>query len=190
MFASDGDEAPEPPLPSEKPARAINRREQAAAFPPNYIHSLDSAHMMMTALKCSSHGVAFAGERDLSGASCYKKSACVAGLLSRVLIIPGVHDSYWTHAGTVDEMSRLLREAFVELHSRPLLKQLEAELKLQLQPTYESAISGGDPSKKKDARQVAEAAGDHKPAEEGLQPIPPTGDLDINVVRDAKYFFS
>ena len=39
----------------------INKRAQRTAFPPNYIHSLDSAHMMLTALECHKRGVAFAG---------------------------------------------------------------------------------------------------------------------------------
>jgi DNA-directed RNA polymerase len=39
----------------------------------------------------------------------------------------GVHDSFWTHAGDVDRMNELLRDAFVRLHSRPLLEELKAE---------------------------------------------------------------
>ena len=35
---------------------APNRPKQGSAFPPNYIHSLDSTHMMMTALKCKDAG--------------------------------------------------------------------------------------------------------------------------------------
>ena len=30
----------------------VNRVRQASAFPPNFVHSLDSTHMMMTALEC------------------------------------------------------------------------------------------------------------------------------------------
>lgn len=30
----------------------------------------------------------------------------------------GVHDSFWTHAGTVERMNELLRDKFVELHSQ------------------------------------------------------------------------
>lgn len=30
----------------------------------------------------------------------------------------GVHDSFWTHAGHVPAMNRLLRAKFVELHAR------------------------------------------------------------------------
>ncbi|KAK4701543.1 hypothetical protein P7C70_g4683, partial [Phenoliferia sp. Uapishka_3] len=83
----------DPSIPAEVDARA-----QATAFPPNFIHSLDATHMMMTALKCKDK-IAFAS----------------------------VHDSYWTHACDVDEMSTLLREAFIELHSQDILGRLREE---------------------------------------------------------------
>jgi DNA-directed RNA polymerase len=51
----------------------VLRIRQRSAFPPNYIHSIDSAHMMRTATACQGAGICFAG----------------------------VHDSFWTHAGTV-----------------------------------------------------------------------------------------
>lgn len=35
-----------------------------------------------------------------------------------------VHDSYWTHASTIDPMNINLREQFVHLHSQPLLPRL------------------------------------------------------------------
>lgn len=44
----------------------IDRRSQRTAFPPNYVHSLDSAHMMMTAMACSQENIAFAGRSTLS----------------------------------------------------------------------------------------------------------------------------
>ena len=34
----------------------VARSKQRTAFPPNYIHSLDSSHMMMTATQCSRAG--------------------------------------------------------------------------------------------------------------------------------------
>ncbi|MCO5591279.1 hypothetical protein L7F22_045260 [Adiantum nelumboides] len=71
-------------------------RRQKSAFPPNFVHSLDSTHMMMTAIACSKAGLTFAG----------------------------VHDSYWTHAGDVDKMNVILREKFVELYSQPILEDL------------------------------------------------------------------
>lgn len=34
----------------------VHRMRQRNAFPPNFIHSLDASHMMMTALACRDHG--------------------------------------------------------------------------------------------------------------------------------------
>ncbi|GAA5920111.1 hypothetical protein JCM6882_008670 [Rhodosporidiobolus microsporus] len=87
VFISD------PSIPTE-----VDPRAQATAFPPNFIHSLDATHMMMTALACRGK-IAFAS----------------------------VHDSYWTHACDVDEMSVILREAFIELHSQDILGRLRQE---------------------------------------------------------------
>jgi DNA-directed RNA polymerase len=40
---------------------AIALQRQKAAFPPNFVHSLDSSHMMMTAIACKKAGLHFAG---------------------------------------------------------------------------------------------------------------------------------
>ncbi|XP_077188043.1 DNA-directed RNA polymerase, mitochondrial isoform X2 [Paroedura picta] len=74
--------------------------KQKNAFPPNFIHSLDSAHMMLTALHCHRQGLTFVS----------------------------VHDCYWTHALTVDIMNQVCREQFVELHSQPILQNLSTFL--------------------------------------------------------------
>lgn len=71
-------------------------KRQRTAFPPNFVHSLDGSHMMMTAIACKKEGLNFAG----------------------------VHDSYWTHACDVDKMNRILREKFVELYETPILENL------------------------------------------------------------------
>ncbi|KAG5001390.1 hypothetical protein JHK87_022462 [Glycine soja] len=71
-------------------------KRQRTAFPPNFVHSLDGSHMMMTTVACKKAGLNFAG----------------------------VHDSYWTHACDVDEMNRILREKFVELYDAPILENL------------------------------------------------------------------
>ena len=55
--------------------------KQRNAFPPNFIHSLDSSHMMLTALYCQRKGITFAS----------------------------VHDCFWTHACTVDSMNKVIR---------------------------------------------------------------------------------
>lgn len=76
-----------------------HRRRQLQAFPPNFIHSLDASHMMLTALKCNEMGLTFAS----------------------------VHDSFWTHASDIDTMSEILREAFVRMHSEDIIGRLRSE---------------------------------------------------------------
>uniref|UniRef100_A0A8C9YZI6 DNA-directed RNA polymerase n=1 Tax=Sander lucioperca TaxID=283035 RepID=A0A8C9YZI6_SANLU len=77
--------------------------KQKNAFPPNFIHSLDSTHMMLTALHCYSAGLTFVS----------------------------VHDCFWTHALTVDTMNKVCREQFVALHSQPILQELSNFLLLK-----------------------------------------------------------
>ncbi|KAI5288881.1 DNA-directed RNA polymerase [Ascosphaera acerosa] len=77
----------------------VSKRKQLQAFPPNFIHSLDATHMLMSAVKCDELGLAFSA----------------------------VHDSFWTHAADVDTMNRVLRDAFVQLHSQDLIRRLADE---------------------------------------------------------------
>ncbi|XP_056112408.1 DNA-directed RNA polymerase, mitochondrial [Rhinichthys klamathensis goyatoka] len=81
---------------NEKP----DSMKQKNAFPPNFIHSLDSTHMMLTSLHCYRAGLTFVS----------------------------VHDCYWTHALTVDTMNKVCREQFVALHSQPILEELSGFL--------------------------------------------------------------
>lgn len=41
--------------------------------------------------------------------------------LFRNISFAAVHDSYWTHAGKVEEMNEILRDQFIKLHSQPIL---------------------------------------------------------------------
>ncbi|KAI0435300.1 DNA-directed RNA polymerase [Xylaria sp. FL1042] len=77
----------------------VNRRKQLQAFPPNFIHSLDASHMLLSALECDAMGLAFAA----------------------------VHDSFWTHAADVDTMNRVLRDAFIRIHSENVIGRLASE---------------------------------------------------------------
>ena len=80
-------------------ADPVNRRKQLQAFPPNFIHSLDASHMMLSALQCYDEGLAFAA----------------------------VHDSFWTHASDVNSMNAILRDSFVRIHSEDVIGRLNAE---------------------------------------------------------------
>ncbi len=73
---------------------------QKSAFPPNFVHSLDSSHMLLTAVEMDKFGLPFAA----------------------------VHDSFWAHASHVDSMNATLRHAFINLHKGPLLEDLRDSL--------------------------------------------------------------
>jgi len=68
--------------------------------------------MMLTALECHRQGITFAS----------------------------VHDSYWTHASTIDEMSTIIRDSFVHLHSSNVLQNLYEEFR-QRYANYRVPIS-------------------------------------------------
>ena len=108
----------------------VHTSRQVTAFPPNYVHSLDSSHMLMTAMEMDRRGLAFSA----------------------------VHDSFWTHACDVDEMNEALRDCFVELYSKPLLSDLKESWELRY-PEVE------------------------------FPELPELGDLDLNHVKSATYFF-
>jgi len=55
--------------------------------------------MMLTALECRTQDLTFAS----------------------------VHDSYWTHASSIDKMSEIIRDTFIALHSSDVLGKLQFE---------------------------------------------------------------
>ncbi|KAK0386064.1 hypothetical protein NLU13_5901 [Sarocladium strictum] len=77
----------------------VNRRKQLQGFPPNFIHSLDASHMLLSALKCHELNLDFAA----------------------------VHDSFWTHAADIDTMNGVLRDSFVSIHQEDVVGRLAAE---------------------------------------------------------------
>lgn len=89
----------------------VNRRKQLQAFPPNFIHSLDASHMLLSALECDALGLSFAA----------------------------VHDSFWTHAADVDTMNRVLRDAFIRIHQEDVIKRLLSEFEQRYQGGLYSA---------------------------------------------------
>ncbi|KAJ5488794.1 hypothetical protein N7539_003684 [Penicillium diatomitis] len=81
----------------------VSRRKQLQAFPPNFIHSLDATHMIMSANACHDAGLTFSA----------------------------VHDSFWTHASDVDSMNSILRDAFVHMHSDDIVGRLASEFNVR-----------------------------------------------------------
>jgi DNA-directed RNA polymerase, mitochondrial len=110
----------------------VAKQRQRTAFPPNFVHSLDATHMLMTAKECEAHGLDFAA----------------------------VHDSYWTQAGSVDEMNEILRNQFVTLYTdENILEDFAMSLKI-LYPDVE------------------------------FPEVPKGGEFNLDVVKGAKYFFA
>jgi DNA-directed RNA polymerase len=44
------------------PLNQVMVKRQRTAFPPNFVHSLDGSHMMMTVVACKWQGLSFAGQ--------------------------------------------------------------------------------------------------------------------------------
>lgn len=84
-------------------ANPVDKRKQLQAFPPNFIHSLDATHMVLSALECKKQGLTFTA----------------------------VHDSFWTHAADVDTMNGVLRDTFIAMHSEDIIGRLRAEFEIR-----------------------------------------------------------
>ncbi|KAK1566412.1 DNA-dependent RNA polymerase [Colletotrichum navitas] len=100
----------------------VHRKKQLQAFPPNFIHSLDATHMLLSALECHELGLDFAA----------------------------VHDSFWTHAADVNVMNRVLRDAFVRIHEEDVIGRLSAEFEARYRGSiYLARVNEGTPVEKK-----------------------------------------
>lgn len=83
----------------------LDKRKQGAGISPNFIHSLDAAHMMRTVNYCVE-----------------------AGLTSFAM----VHDSFGSHASDAEELSYQLRLAFVHQYQDDVLGNFREQLMEQI----------------------------------------------------------
>ncbi|MBS7457668.1 DNA-directed RNA polymerase [Coralloluteibacterium stylophorae] len=113
----------------------LDRRRQGAGISPNFVHSCDASHLMLTTVLAKANGIT-----DFAM----------------------IHDSYGTHAATTGILASALREAFIEQYERDVLGEFRDALVAQVPP---------------------EIAAD-------IPPLPPTGKLDLSLVREARYFFA
>lgn len=165
----------------------VNPSKQSSAFPPNFIHSLDATHMILTALECQSAGLVFAS----------------------------VHDSYWTHACDIETMSDVIRDTFVRLHSQDILVRLRNEFLERYKGYRIPASSLTKASMLRSERELHEAQEAEEEAEDAddepkprrrrangsvenkfydlaevLPAIPEKGNFDVNEIKRSLYFFS
>ncbi len=149
----------------------VNPQKQSTAFPPNFVHSLDASHMMLSALACQKHQITYAS----------------------------VHDSYWTHACDVDVMSKIIRDTFIRLHSEDIMGRLKSELEERYQQHRISAkIAIETPEDWEKVKQILALQG--RKCTKALKslkvwvpltldPLPPKGQFQIDCIRDSNYFF-
>jgi DNA-directed RNA polymerase len=91
----------------------LNKRKQAQGIAPNFVHSMDAAHMMSTINACAEQGItSFAM----------------------------VHDSYGTHAANIDVLAAELRRAFVTQYAADVLGAFREQLVQQLPPKLAEKI--------------------------------------------------
>jgi DNA-directed RNA polymerase len=79
----------------------LDGKAQYLAISPNYIHSLDAAHMFMTISRMLDEGMT---------------------------AFSFVHDSYGTYAPDIPMMHKLLREEFIKIHQENQLEKLKKEI--------------------------------------------------------------
>ena len=111
----------------------IDKQRQLNGICPNFIHSMDASCLMLWMLKCKEQGI--------------------TSFMS-------VHDCYATLAPDTEKSAQLLREAFVEIYSHPVLDNFEADMSENLANDIELPLQ------------------------------PEKGDLDINQVLTSNYFFN
>jgi DNA-directed RNA polymerase len=83
----------------------LNTRKQSLGISPNFVHSLDAAHLMRTVLFCAEDGM---------------------------VDFAMIHDSYGCHAGRAALLRDNLRDAFVAQYSEPVLEKFREALLEQL----------------------------------------------------------
>lgn len=109
--------------------QGVNSRKQRTAFPPNYVHSLDATHMLLSAIAAEETKIDFAS----------------------------VHDSYWTHAADVDTLNTNLRECFVDLYNRDHIRRLREEFIQRYQDLAQLVVIPADSDLAEQVRQVGRA---------------------------------
>mgnify|MGYP001043618463 FL=1 len=88
----------------------IDKMRQRNGISPNFVHSMDASHLMLTINRLKGGGI-----NSFSS----------------------VHDSYGTHACDIDHLNRTLREAFVEQYSKDVLEDFKDQLLSQTTKSIE-----------------------------------------------------
>lgn len=113
----------------------LNTTKQTNGISPNFVHSMDACHLMLTVEECIENGIS-----DFAF----------------------IHDSFGTHAANVDKLNDILREIFVNQYSTCVLEKFREEILSQLPENLHDEVP----------------------------PVPDKGNLNLNEVKNSKYFFA
>ena len=163
----------------------IDSRKQRSGIAPNFVHSLDAAHLRETVRRASVEGI-------------------------EALAV--IHDDYGTHAADTDKLHRIIREAFVSLYSEH--DPLRPRFIIRRRRAGEGFLRPGEAPNAADAGCIGEywqrSEGQKEPpdrpvrimkrglkafrlaqAEKGavLPPMPEAGALEITDVLSSPFFF-
>lgn len=83
----------------------LDRRRQSQGIAPNFVHSCDASHMMLTIARAKQEGI--------------KNFAMI-------------HDSFGTTAGDTEDLYRIVRDAFVEMYGVEVIESFRDEIVNQL----------------------------------------------------------
>jgi DNA-directed RNA polymerase len=101
------------PLSIKKETDVRDSMKQVNGIAPNWVHSFDASHLMLTVNECFENGIT-----DFSA----------------------IHDSYGTHPSDVDQLGIILRNKFIEQYSTDVLAKFRASVVKQLSPTEAKKI--------------------------------------------------
>lgn len=118
------------------PETNILKKKAVNAISPNFIHGMDSGHLMMTIIACLKE------RPDMSFAT--------------------IHDSFSTTAADAPLLASCIREEFVKIYKTPVLEKFYKQVTKTMTPEAKNLIL----------------------------PIPEMGNLDLNEILEADYFFS
>lgn len=97
----------------QKELPKVDTAKGAIAIAPNWTHSNDASHLMLTIIAC----------RD-------------AGIMNFAMI----HDSFGTHAGNTGRLSKIIRETFVGMYKGNILEDFRDQIVKQLSPETASEL--------------------------------------------------
>lgn len=96
------------------PTEELDARKQALGIAPNFVHSMDAAHLVLTVQQAP-----------------------------EVTAWAMIHDSYGTYAADTPALHRHIRNAFVQMYSKDVLSGFQNELTAAIDRKYEHCIASG-----------------------------------------------